>query len=127
MTGHDYMACLNPLKQGRFLDRFSKCSERGKNYFFYLFFFIWASATKRIAKSIIFRYWLPQDILSKRQKAREGGAYRAPPCFEGLRKPITTLMIKLSWSESERGWLMMRRGAMSPATWSCWPHGSGIN
>ena len=52
---------LNPLKHGRFLDFF--------------FFFIGASATKRFARPRICRYGLPQHILSKRQKAREG----APP------------------------------------------------
>ena len=45
---------------------------------------IGVSATKRFARSRIFRYGLPQDILSKRQKAGEGGAYSATP-FRALK------------------------------------------
>ena len=44
---------------------------------------------------------LPQDILSKRQKAREGGAYSAPPpgppCFEGLKDDHTLLAQRALW------------------------------
>ena len=47
---------LNPLKHGRFSDPFSKCSERGVKLNFLIFFFIGATATKRLARSKIFRY-----------------------------------------------------------------------
>jgi len=43
------------------------------------FFFIGTSATKRSARSRICRYGWPQDILSKKQIKREGGAFSAPP------------------------------------------------
>ena len=49
----------------------SKCSERGVKLYFY-FFFIGASATKRFAR--IFRYGLPQHILSKYQKIKGWGS-----------------------------------------------------
>ena len=52
--------------------------QRGEPIFFFLFVFIGESATKRFAGSRIFRYGLPQDILSERQRKREGGAYSAP-------------------------------------------------
>ena len=56
---------------GGFWTDFSKCSERGLKRIFN-FFFLRGSATKRFARSRIFRYGLPQDILSKRQKSFEG-------------------------------------------------------
>ena len=45
-----------------------KSALRGGKSKFFDFFFIGASATKKFAKSNIFRYGLPLDILSKRQK-----------------------------------------------------------
>ena len=51
--------------------------QRGGKTKFFDFFSLGASATKRFARSIIVRYGLRQDILSRRQKAREGGALRA--------------------------------------------------
>ena len=51
---------------------------RGGKTNFLDFFFIGASATKMFPRSRIFRYGLPQDILNKREKSREGGAYSAP-------------------------------------------------
>ena len=62
---------------GGFWTDILKCSE-GKGDKFFFLFFIRTSATKRFAGSRIFRYGLPQDILSKRKRKREGGAYRAP-------------------------------------------------
>jgi len=56
-----------------FWSHISKCSERGQNYFFCIFFFIGASAIKNIERYSIFRYGLPKDILSKGQKNKEGG------------------------------------------------------
>ena len=47
---------------------------RGRGTKFLDFFLIGTSATKWFAGSRIFRYGLPQDILSKRQRKREGGA-----------------------------------------------------
>ena len=42
---------------------------------------------------------MPQDILSKGQKAREGGAYSAlPPCFKGLALKIETYKLKIDTS-----------------------------
>ena len=66
-----------------------------------IFFFIGTSATKRfaIARSRIFRYGLSHDILSKRQRKREGGAYRAPsppPCFKGLSHALVVFYSKLA-------------------------------
>jgi len=70
---------------GGFQTHISKCSERGVNINFLIFFFIGASASKRFARSRIFRYGCLKIILSKRQKAREGGAYSAPPpWFKGF-------------------------------------------
>ena len=45
-----------------------------KNIFFDTFkchFFVGASAKKRFARSRIFRYWMPQDILSKKKALRD--------------------------------------------------------
>ena len=64
---------FNPLKYGRFLDRYFKV--------------LWGGGrdirSKRFARPRIFRYGLSHDILSKRQRKREWGAYSAPPCFKG--------------------------------------------
>ena len=54
---------------GGFWTDISKYSERG----FFDVFSKGASATKRFARSRIFKYWLPQDILSKGKKTRWGG------------------------------------------------------
>ena len=75
---HDgFIRHLTLSSMAGFQTHISKCSERGVKLNF-MIFFIGASATKRFARSRI-RYGLPQDILSKRQKAREGGgAYNDP-------------------------------------------------
>jgi len=49
----------------------------------FLIFFVGTSVTKRFARSNIFMYGLPQDILSKKQ-GREGRTATPPPCFKGL-------------------------------------------
>ena len=71
---------INSLKHGGFW------TVRGGKTKFCYFISIGASAKKRCTRSRIFRYGFPQDILSKGQKARKGGAYSAPPppCFKGL-------------------------------------------
>jgi len=56
-----------------FQSHISKCSERGVKLFFFFFYFIGAFATKRFARSRIFRYGCLMIILSNRQKEREGG------------------------------------------------------
>jgi len=57
---------------GGFWTDIPKCSEgEGGQFFFFFFFFIGTSATKRFARSRIFRYGLPQDILNKRQRIKE--------------------------------------------------------
>ena len=61
-----------------FWNDIAKCSE-GEGDQIFRFFFIGKSATKKFARSRIFRYGLFNVILSKRQRKREGGAYSAPP------------------------------------------------
>ena len=67
---------FNPLIHGRFSNPFKVLGEGGKTKFLDLFIFIGASATKRFARSRIFRYGCFMIFLSNRQKEREGGAYR---------------------------------------------------
>ena len=56
-----------------FQTHISKCSERGVELNFLDFFLKWASATKRFARSRIFRYGCLMIILSNRQKERLKG------------------------------------------------------
>ena len=42
------------------------------------FFFVGASATKSFVRSIIFRYGLPNDILTKGEKKAGGGVLQRP-------------------------------------------------
>ena len=65
---------LNPLTHGWLSDPYFKVLWEGCKAKFCDFFFIGASATKRFARSRIFRYGCLKIILSKTQKAREGGA-----------------------------------------------------
>ena len=74
-----FSTSFNPLTHGRFADPYFKVLWAEGKTKFLDFFFIGASATKRCARSRIFRYRCLMIILSKRQKEREGGAYSAPP------------------------------------------------
>ena len=62
---------------------FQSALGEGKTTFDFLHIYIWAFATKRFARSRIFRYGLPQDILSKKRKQGREGRTAPPPCFEG--------------------------------------------
>ena len=74
------------------------CSERGKTKLFDSFSSYGHPQQKGLQGQEF--SGLPQDILSKRQKAREGGAYSAPPgppCFEGLKDDHTLLAQRALW------------------------------
>ena len=70
---------FNPLTQGRFSDPYFKVLWEGGKTKFLDFFFIRASATKRFARSRIFKYGCLVIILRNRQKEREGGSTAPPP------------------------------------------------
>ena len=72
IDSHVLFGNLRTSEHGRFLDRFFK--EGVKLFFLY----IRPSATKRFARSRIFRYGCLMIILSNRQKEREGGGRTAP-------------------------------------------------
>ena len=62
---------------GGFWTDILKCSE-GEGDHFFDFFFPRDIRNKRFARSKIFRYRLPKDILSKRHRKRKGGAHPDP-------------------------------------------------
>ena len=74
---------------GGFLDQFFEVLQERVILNFGIYFFIGAFATKRFARSRIFSYGLPQDILSKKTKSKRGRDVHHPPtrplCFGGLR------------------------------------------
>ena len=63
-----FMLLLNPLIHGLFPDQCFKVLWEGVTLFF---FFIGAYATRSFARSNIFRYGVPKDILSTGQKTKE--------------------------------------------------------
>ena len=71
-----FLRFANPLRAltlpstGGFWTDFQSALRGGKTIF--LIFFIGASAKKRFARSKIFGYGLPQDILSKKAKSKGG-------------------------------------------------------
>ena len=74
---------FNPLGHGRFSNPYFKVlREGGKTKF--LDFFIGASATKRFARSRIFKYGLPPDILSKRQSRQDNILQQIKYLFRGF-------------------------------------------
>ena len=77
--------CINPLTHGRFPDPYFKVLCKGVKLNF-LIFFIGASATKRFARSRIFRYGCLMIILSNRHKEREGALCnkRLPVKYAGI-------------------------------------------
>ena len=66
-TNKDKVIYLTLSFMASFQTHISKCSERGGKTKFLDFFFIEASATKRFARSRIFRYGCLMIILSNRQ------------------------------------------------------------
>ena len=85
ISGSRGQACSSPdfsfrlltlLSMGGFWTVISKCSEGEGDQ---VFFFAGTSATKRFARSIIFRYGLPQDMSKIQKKASP------PPLIKGLK------------------------------------------
>jgi len=58
--------------------KFQSALREGKTKFL-IYFLIGVSATKSFARSRIFRYGLPKDILSKGQRTKEGWLCTATP------------------------------------------------
>ena len=76
---------FNPLTHGRFSDPHFKVLWEGGKTKFLDFFFIGASATKRFARSRIFRHGCLMIILSKgKKKGKVGRTAPPPPWFKGL-------------------------------------------
>ena len=69
---------LNPLMHGRFRPIIESAVRVSKTDFLDLFF-KWTSATKFFERSIIFRYGLPKDMLSKGLKTTTGVQCPPPP------------------------------------------------
>ena len=84
---------INPFGHGRFFGPIFQSALRGGKTKFFDFFFIGASAIKSFVRSTIFRYELPNGILSKGQNFGEGGAQSAPPPW------VKGLMCELNFRE----------------------------